>query len=355
MQLNCGKFNLAAICTQCMAFRQWRPGSIAAAWALACSCVGLARAEVPPDSSAPCFPGAYYRKAVSSEDTWSGIEGVVTLPEFQPDMDRVNPDTGRPLDNASIYMGGRAGDTEIDAGVSWEVIKEADGKVSRIGKAYRPFWRNKDWHSGPAKPDFYYYPGDQLRIRIQSVIANKLTMSIELLNRGEAWKTANCAEPVTATSKTDSATSTAKSATATSSTSTTSSSKTSPEAVVATATVPAAGTAKANGKDFAATSPDAATSLTVTFDAPSFGPDRVQQFKRVNAIDQSGNEGKDVVATKARVLDATWHEVNLLRGRLRVPMSGTRFTDMRCPDPKYFTVFGFNDSGERICIRGAAK
>jgi hypothetical protein len=327
--------------------------------ALICACAAIVCAEVPPEQSSPCFPGAYYRKALSSEDTWSGIEGVVTLPEFFPDMDRVNPDTGRPLDNASIYLGGRAGETEIDAGVSWEVIKEADGKVSRVGKAYRPFWRNKDWHSGPADPDFYYYPGDQLRIRVESLHANKLTLTIALLSRGEAWKVSNCDVPPTPTPAAkvtaDATSGTKVAATTTSGTAVTSGSKGSENAVVAKATVPPPGTAEAHGKDFAATSPDAVTSLSVVFDAPNFGPDRVQQFKRVNAIDQSGNEGQDATPTKARVLDSTWHEVSLLRGRFRVPMGNTRFTDMRCPDPKYFTVFGFNDSGERICIRGAAK
>src|SRR5215218_5895731 len=130
-------------------------------------------AEVTPEKTIPCFPGAYYRKAVSSQDTWSGIEGVITLPQFTPDPDRINPDTGRSLDNPSVYVGGRAENQEIDCGVTWEVTKDANGKVSHAAKAFRPFWRNKEWHSGPAKPDYYYYPGDQLRIRLESAEANK--------------------------------------------------------------------------------------------------------------------------------------------------------------------------------------
>jgi hypothetical protein len=304
-----------------------------------CVLTSCACAEVPPEKSVPCFPGAYYRKAVSSMDTWSGIEGVITIPSFTPDPDRVNPDTGRALDNPSVYMGGRAGDTEIDAGLSWEVIKEEDGTVSKAGKAFRPFWRNNGWHSGPAKPEFYYYPGDQVRIRIESLETNKLTMFIELLSRAE--RTAQtAAKPVSADSLSTSASGVTSS--------------TSEKKVIATGSLPSPGE-KSQGNDFSATAPDAVTSLTVTFDAPGFGPDRVQQFKRVNAIDQSGNEGKPVQPTKARVTDATWTEVYLLRGRMRVPFSRDRYTDMRCPTPMNFTVFAFNDCAERISIRGSAK
>ena len=299
------------------------------------SLAAVCHAGVPPEKSLPCFPGAYYRKAVSSQDTWSGIEGVITLPQFTPDKNRTNPDTGRPLDNPSIYMGGKAKDQEIDAGVSWEVIKEADGNVSKVGKAFRPFWRNKDWHSGPANPDFYYYPGDQVRIRIETLETNKLHMSIELLSRGEAGKQATTPAPDLMTTETASTSGTKK--------------------IIATASLPAPGAPKAHGKDFSATAPDAVTSLSVTFDAPNFGPDQIQEFKRVNAIDQSGNEGKPAQPTAARATDATWTDVYLLRGRMRVPMSANRFTDMRCPGPKNFTVFQFNDSAERITIRGTAK
>lgn len=312
---------------------------------------GSISAEVPPEKKLPCFPGAYYRKAVSSVDTWSGIEGVVTLPQFTPDPSRLNPDTGRPLDNPSIYMGGRAGDQEIDAGVTWEVIKEPDGSTSKLGKAFRPFWRNKDWHSGPANPDFYYYPGDQIRIRIESLQENKLTMFIELLNRGDAARKGmqSATEPVKTGDVTSAAAADAKS---------TATAKNLPTPIaekkmVATGSLPTSGT-RTFGKDFAATSPDAVTSLSVTFDAPNFGPDRLQQFKRVNAIDQTGNEGKPAQPTKARVTDATWTEVNLLRGRMSVPMSIARFTDMRCPAAGNFTVFQFNDSAERISIWGSA-
>jgi hypothetical protein len=64
----------------------------------------------------------------------------------------------------------------------------------------------------------------------------------------------------------------------------------------------------------------------------------VQQFKRVNAIGQSGNEGRPAQPTRTSVSTATWHAVHLLRGERRLPMTPPRFTDMRCPDPALVRV-----------------
>ncbi len=58
----------------------------------------------------PCFAGAYYRKAVSSFDTWTGIAGFVKLGTPQFDEKRVRAeDKNQYLDNPSVYMGGNAG------------------------------------------------------------------------------------------------------------------------------------------------------------------------------------------------------------------------------------------------------
>jgi len=66
------------------------------------------------------------------------------------------------------------------------------------------------------------------------------------------------------------------------------------------------------------------------------------EFKRVNAIDQVGNEGKPVQATKTKVLHAEWKSTNLYRlvdGKLTaVPFKKTRYTEMMCPAVKYFDV-----------------
>jgi hypothetical protein len=235
-------------------------------------------AEVTPVPANPCFPGAYYRKAVSSFDKWQGIEGIVVLPEVEFDKTRVKPSTGRYLDNPSIYLGGRAGDTEIDAGVSWEVVREPDGSVSKQGKAFRPFWRNVRWNSGPAKPDQYYYPGDTIRMRCIAQEPGKLRMQWDLLARKGAETTASLSVA------------------------------------------------------------DPLTTFGAEFDAAGFGPDSIQQFKRVNAIDQSGNEGKSVQPTSTTVSRATWRGVWLYREGRRVQMTPARFTDMRCPSPENVRV-----------------
>ena len=100
---------------------------------------------------------------------------------------------------------------------------------------------------------------------------------------------------------------------------------------------------------------DAISSLTVAFDAPSFGPDALQEFKRVNAIDQSGREGKGVAETSASVTGARWEQVWLLRKEGRVPFTARRFTDMRCPAAAHFVVEQgphLDDGGEAISIFG---
>lgn len=67
------------------------------------------------------------------------------------------------------------------------------------------------------------------------------------------------------------------------------------------------------------------------------------EFKRVNAIDQVSNEGKPVQATKTKILESKWLYTKLLRrdaknNLLQVNMHSGRYTDMRCPDVKYFVI-----------------
>lgn len=254
--------------------------------------VERAPGEVLADKSRPCFEGAYYRKAVSSQDHWTGITGIVTLPQIDFDPTRVHPETGKKLDNPSVYMGGRAGEQEIDAGVSYEVIREPDGSVSKTKKAFRPFWRNADWHSGPAQPQYYYYPGDTLRMSCVIEKAGTLRLTIDLLARaGDELNLA--AEPI--------------------------------------------------------------STLSVAFDGASFTPDGVQEFKRVNAIDLVGNEGKAVATTATRIEQSTWHETYLLRGETKWPLVAGRYTDMRCPDPDHIRVTASDhaaNGGEVIDLLG---
>lgn len=253
-------------------------------WLLLFSASLIPAEEISPPGSLPCFPGAYYRKAVSSQDVWTGIEGVITLPTPEYDWDRLRPN-GRPIDNASIYMGGNAGGRqEIDAGLLWEIIREPDGSISRVGKAFRPFWRNEQWNNAPALPQYYYYPGDTMRLSCRVTEPGKMVLTVQLLHRPD------------------------------------------PEGV--TDPLP---------EDWSEVEP--ISTFTAEFQAWAFAPGNVQEFKRVNAIDQSGNEGKPAQPTKAKVLDARWHEVWLWRGEQRLPFTTQRFTDMRCPNPDHILVF----------------
>lgn len=211
--------------------------------------------EVPPAASYQIFPGAYYRKAVSSFDVWTGIEGVITLPQLITDPDRQR-DQG-PLDNASIYMGGNGSGQEIDAGLTWD---------NNVG-GWRPFWRNESWHNAPLDKDLYvWYPGETVRMSV--AVAGPGQLRLTIVDAG----------------------------------------------------------------------PEPKKAFTTVFRAWGFGPGVRQQFKRVNAIDQVGNEGRPVQPTHARVTRAVWSEVWLLRGDVKVPFTAQRFTDMRAPTAEHFVI-----------------
>ncbi|WP_199221584.1 hypothetical protein, partial [Desulfonatronum sp. SC1] len=81
----------------------------------------------------------------------------------------------------------------------------------------------------------------------------------------------------------------------------------------------------------------------------------------VNAIDQFGNEGKNVSPTRTKVLGSAWSYTNLIRlvdmKKFYVPMHRGRLTDMRCPSPDFFNVAASDDDlqlgAEIITIDGA--
>ncbi len=66
------------------------------------------------------------------------------------------------------------------------------------------------------------------------------------------------------------------------------------------------------------------------------------EFKRVNSIDQYGNEGSNVKATKATVSEAIWREVYLYRKvnnkLVKVPFNKQRQTSMICPNVESFSI-----------------
>ena len=99
------------------------------------------------------------------------------------------------------------------------------------------------------------------------------------------------------------------------------------------------------------------------FDCDGYLLKDVGEFKRVNAIDQVGNEGKPVQATKTKVVNAEWKSTNLYRlldGKLTaVPFKRTRYTEMMCPADKYFEVNASKvqaaAGAESLTINGAGK
>jgi len=253
--------------------------------------------EIKPIASIDCFAGAYYRKAVSSKDKWRGISAKVVLPQIFYDPDRLNPvQPGQYLDNFSVYLGGNAGGQETDIGLTWEVIRDAQGNVTADRRAFRPFWRTADidgypgisWANAEAKDDYYFYPGDTLIMSIK-LIADK-TVQFDVIGLG----------------------------------------------------------------------PIAHKHFSVPIECRGFTSQTNGEYKRVNAIDQVANEGKPVQATKAKTEGTEWLETNLFRLEgseiIAVPMHSGRFTDMRCPSASYIKITATDEDkkigAEKVNIYG---
>lgn len=283
--------------------------------------MGEANAPTPPS----CFQGAYYHKVFSSKDYWVGIEAEVTLP--MPDINRyqTNYDTSldidpnaRNLDNPSVYMGGHS-TTESDVGLSLKtaLYKNQSGvsNVSIGSYAFRPFWRYITNHSydegGYDRPngryysvsctgsvtkncianwdfqdtEYYYLPGDRVRMIIYAVKPGWLQLQIELIEAS---------------------------------------------------TLPySVGVRTYNGWD--------APKSFISPIFPSGGHGSMTaEFKRVNAIDQVANEGKPAQASTTLVREAVWHNTYLYRKiddtLYRVPMNMTRVGVMSCPQVNQFTT-----------------
>lgn len=275
--------------------------------------------EAPDPAIPQCFAGAIYRKVVSSRDSWIGIEAVITLGEFTPDEARF--DTSKMsyyLDNASVYMGGNA-QYESDIGLTWSVGYEGPNNysVTKKGVAYRPFWRyitsmetgkrENIYKNAPASSfEFYYFPGDKIRMSVISPKPNYLQMRIELLEL---------------------------------------------------TTIPkyVAQRQKYNlGDNF--------NRVFITDPFPSEGMGLIKaEFKRVNAIDQVGNESKPTINTNAKVENAIWHEVYLYRKindkLYKVPMTENRSASMICPLGKnqngdFTNAFKISYNGVDISLGG---
>ena len=285
--------------------------------------------EILPPSVPPCFPGAWYRKVFSARDYWLGIEGIIELGEFIPDEARFNLDgKGRYMDNPSVYMGGNA-ERESDAGLSLNVMYPTADTSYQLTPAspklgYRPFWRYiyyeaddiagnvtrrevNSWNiSHPKNLLYYYFPGDILRMSVYSPLSDYLQLRIEVIKPTTIPKYVDLRQ--------------------------------------------------------AYRLPDNRPGV---FYSPCFYSKghgiKKAEFKRVNAIDQYGNEGYRAQSTNARVTPAKWQEVYLYReiaGEIRkTPFASKRSVAMICPNQEAISVTPFNASmgGEIIEIHPGKK
>lgn len=243
--------------------------------------------------------GAYFRK-VSGEPSIDavGIHLTGKLPRVEIDLARWFttdvPELGYqngPLDRPSVYVGGRASNVEIDAGLTWDRVYDATGRptwtdnttsgsdegdpsrrfvveggvvTSATGVvrpqgleglvesfAFRPFWRAEGmWHNPPlASGAPYFFPGQGYRMQLKATGSARLELAI------------NAAE--------------------------------------------------------------SADSFLVVFDVSGWGVGAAQSWKRVSSIDQFTVQGGarvgletaglDVLPTHTRVIDGAFSEVKVLR------------------------------------------
>ncbi len=270
------------------------------------------------------FAGAFYFKTISTKDKWEGIEGVITLPEFEIKRysgsynTNLNVDpNSKNLDNPSIYLGGQ-GAYHSDVGLSLSNVLLKDGTISKGSYAYRPFWRYITSSSEPNKDigdldivnnrryrvfalnsnetnmygmwfykdtEYYYLPGDKLRIIVYSPKENYLQLQIEVLEKSTLESSIQIREE--------------------------------------------------NGWK------DPENFISPLFISQGHGVGANVEFKRVNAIDQSGNEGKPTIMTNSNVKIAVWESVYLHRSingqKYRVPFNAQRSDTLGAPNDKYFT------------------
>lgn len=281
---------------------------------------GVIDGEVLNPSAPAVFGGAWYHKAVSSRDQWVGIEVTVTLPEvklsrYKSEADETlsaDPDV-QSLDNPSVYLGGNALN-ESDVGLSFSraLVDVENSKLSTGCIAFRPFWRyitdtdkdegGYDAHGGEYAvsangnncianyhwryTEYYYLPGDKLRIIIYIPEENKMQLQIEVIEKSTLPESVKMREEY--------------------------------------------------GWN------DPADFLSPVFTSPGHGTGIDAEYKRVNAIDQSGNEGGTAIFTDTLVSNVIWHETYLYRvidGTLyRVPMNEQRRGTTSAPEAEYFTV-----------------
>ena len=292
--------------------------------------------EILNPKSPALFGGAWYHKVVSSKDKWIGIEGTITLPEVTirrydgnfNDKLAVDPAV-KNLDNPSVYMGGHA-TNESDVGLSFSraLIDVKSQKLSTGSIAFRPFWRyitsehqdvgGYDVHDGEYAvsangnncianyhwkyTEYYYLPGDKLRILIYIPEPNKMQLQIEVIEKSTIPSSVEMRE-------------------------------------------------RYGWKD-------PANFKSPIFHSPGHGTGINAEYKRVNAIDQVANEGKVAIPSQTQISGAIWHDTYLYRKIddiiYRVPMNDSRRGVLSAPDSTKYTISfdGVNPSigGEVVTI-----
>lgn len=124
--------------------------------------------------------GAWFRKVVSPAGaSFEGIEawGVLPAPSFDPAREhRAAPGEDSyksgPLDRPDVYLGLSAVGAEVDAGLIWDHVYDAEGRDT--GEfAYRVYWRtSKGGWSNPAvgaSDNIYLRPGDRFALTLRAL------------------------------------------------------------------------------------------------------------------------------------------------------------------------------------------
>jgi hypothetical protein len=249
--------------------------------------------EIKPQTSINCFNGAYYRKVVSSKDKWLGIGGTVILPQITFDQNRKN--TGKP----GQYLDNPSvylGGNMGGQETDIGLTWEVIRESNGSISAERKAFRpfmRRTSHISGEASNYANAPAEE---QYYWYPGDKVSMSIQIVDN---YKLKFIVE--------------------------------------------------GEGKRF-----------ETDYECAGYKQGNIGEFKRVNAIDQVANEGKPAKSTATKVENSKWEETYLFRlyGKVvKAPVHTGRFTDMRCPDIKYFNLIATDDEkkigSETININGS--
>lgn len=249
--------------------------------------------EVRPDSTRSCFNGAYYRKIVSSKDKWLGIEGKIVLPKIVFDSGRKNPD------KPGQYLDNPSiymGGNMNDQETDVGLTWEVtQDKDGNVSKERKAF--RPFFRRSSYGTETAIWKTAPASPKYYWYPGEEVQMSVQIISKGMIKLIVKGADKI----------------------------------------------------------------YIDSFECAGYEVGALGEFKRVNAIDQVGNEGKNVQPTKTKVLGAIWKETNLYREYMNkvvlVPFKRARYTDMRCPDPRFFKIISTpdeeNKGAEAINISGS--